>query len=485
MSLLRFPLPIAAAMAFAALPLAADPALSVHARLFALDVAAREAVSPERDMSTRSGDDAVQLLRAPAALQWAGARLELRGDTCDWVPADVLPDGVTLIADSIMPVGPTGHAQLRCIAAAQYMERLPEGTFALRQVEADSPDVPRYVLTFQVEPKEGDEVAVSCRTEFAVARRRAVVEGVQIPIGKPLVDVFSGELSFASVRDQWQALFFRPPAPFASGALALIRIGDAPATPPAPAVESNPPRKHAREIGMVIDATCTDAGSSLALPSATAPVGYLLYDGGFGEYGGAVVRAKIRADAAIRAAWQDALAHAGYLPATGALAPRIVLTYHWGLITEANDVPLPSDRAFVREWGGSEITATLRRRAFVAISAYDYADFRAGRQTLLWRMRAETANLKELGEVFPALITASTSWIGKDQRQRSSATIQLADQRVVTRAPADNDPTAARTVDERRVRAMLEAEQRTITVRHDFSVASEEREPRRPLPGGA
>ena len=472
--------PLAAALALAALPLSADTALSVHTRLFALDAEARAAVRLNLDACPAPGQAAVQLIHAPATLQWGDSRLQLQGETITWSPVDRLPAGLKLIADTTLPVGPTGHALLRCIASAQYMERLPEGTFALRRIEADSPEVPRYVLTFQVERKDrgNADFAVSCRPEIAIARRREPLAGVQIPIGKPLVDVFTDSLSFTARKGQWQALLLRPPAPFAAGALVLISLDDAPV---APAAAGEPPRKRAREISMVIDATRTTTEPPLVRPSPDAPVGYLLYDGGFGLYGRSHGRPHAPPAGNIRAAWQDALAHAGYLPAAPSRPPRIVLLYHWGLIREVDDPP--SENALIQEWGASRMPK-VRGQAFVAITAYDQADFADGRQTLLWRVRAETGDVDNLREIIPALVTASTSWLGQGQKQRSTATVQLAAQRVVTQPPCDNDPAAARTVDEARIRALIEAEQRAITARHDFAVAPEDQVPHRPLPAG-
>jgi len=478
-------LPSVAALVLASASVSADTALSIRTKLFALDAAATASIRVESDSAAPRGQAATRLIRPTGTLRWGDSSLQLQGETMSWTPKDRWPAGLKLIADTPLPVGPTGHAELRCIATAEYMERLPEGTFALRRIEADSPEAPRYVLAFQVERKNDASVdlAVTCRPEVAVARRHAPLEGVRIPIGKPLVDVFVDKLSFTVRKGQWHALLLRPPAPFETGVLALINIGDE-AVASQPSAGNEPPRKPEREIEMVIAATRTAAETAPASPVSAAPAGYILYDGGLGAYGPSIGRPLLassigQAAGTIRAAWQDALAHAGYRPASAMLAPRVVLVYHWGVTREIED-PLP-ERALVQEWGALHI-GKARMKAFVAISAYDQADFAAGLRTLLWRVRAETTDVVKLREVLPALITASTSWLGRDQEGLSTATIRLADQRVVDRPPVDNDPAAALTIDETRVHALIEEEQRAITLHHDFPVSTEERMPRKRFP---
>lgn len=471
---------LAAALIFAARPLAADADLAIHTQLFALDAAASAAVRLESTDPEPTNQGAVRILRAPATLRWGESRLELQGDTVGWLPADRLPAGIKLIADTPVPVGPTGHAVLRCIASAQYMERLPAGTFALRQIEADAPDAPRYVLAFRVvrNGSSAVELAVSCRPEIAIARRRAPLEGVQMPVGKPLVDVFADEIHFTIDRGRWLGLLIRPPAPFEAGALALVKIDAAPAAaPPAASV----PRKRDRTIAMSISANRIAAESAADRPSPSAPVGYLLYDGGFGEYGAAIAGTRAPAAGPIRAAWQDALAHAGYRPAGADRPPKVVLIYHWGVTRWETRAQVPSLATYASP---SDATTTLHEKAFFTLAAYDHADFAAGFRTLLWRVRAETGDVANLPEVFPALITASTSWLGQNQERPSTATIQLAAQRVVTAPPTENDPTAAGTIDEARVRALIENSQRALTRRRSFTVYDDARQPLPPLPAG-
>ena len=476
---------LAATLIIATPSLSADPCLSIHTRLFALDAAATTAARIEPDSPVPPTATAARLLHAPATIRWGEARLDLLGDTVNWTPADRLPPGFKLIADTTLPVGPTGNAVLRCIARVQYMERLPEGTFALRSIEADAPDAPRYVLAFKVAPQSPTttEFAMRCRPEIAVAHRRTPVDGVNIPVGKPLVDVFSDELRFTARQGEWTALLMCPPAPFESGALVLFKIDSS----PSPSTATEPPHKRDRTLTMSIAATRTPAESPAVRPAPDAPVGYLLYDGGYGDYGEPMAGTRPPAAGPIRATWQDALLHAGYRPAGADLPPRLVLVYYSGVTraeTKTFVYNLATGDAQFSRGDTSSTSTSLHEKAFVTISAFDHTDFVAGFRTLLWRVQAETRDVANLSEVLPALITASTSWLGQDQANRSTAKVQLANQRVVTQGPTENDSAAARKIDEDRVHALIEKERRIITSRHYFAVSADDRVPHTPLPTG-
>lgn len=462
------PLLLATGLSAFARPASAVPGLLIRTRLYSLtpDAAAVLQVQPPPSRA-----EELQLLAPPFALRLGDSSVTVHEAAVQWTPAETPPAGVRQIADSELPVGLTGHAVLRCIARSEYMEPLPGGGFALRQLDPASPETPRYVLSFQVE-HDGPEIGVRCRAELAVARGRVPVEGVNLPVGKPLVGVFTDEIRFTTREGRWQALLYRPSASFGAGALALLRIERS-------AAAAEPGPRSDRKLSIAVVADRTAAGLARAIPTAGAPVGYLLYEGGYGEYGTPVAASSPPPVAPIRAAWQDALAHAGYRPATGALPPSIVLVHHWGVTRVEKEVRAPAP-AFGDS--AAPLATALREKSFVAISAYDHAAFVAGFRTLLWRVQVNTGGGADLPTILPALVTASTSWLGRGGNRRDTATLNLGEQRPIVTPPANNDPAAARGVNEERLQWLVEQEQRTLTRHHIFGISPEERQERRPLP---
>ncbi|MFT3829026.1 MAG: hypothetical protein QM691_04880 [Opitutaceae bacterium] len=452
-----------------ALPTRAD--LVVRTQLYAVAPDTSRA-SADSDATASTG---FRHFRAPTDLEIGGATLRLGADSAAW--ATPQPASIRSLADALLPVGPTGNAVLRCIAKAQYLEPTGNGTFELRQIPADAPDVPRYVLTFRIATaaRGQRELAASCDLEIGVARRREPLPGIDMPVGRPQVDVRTAETTFVAPFMTWQALLFRQ-SPDTTSLLAVFRIEETPAKTGSDGARAS------HLIKMNIAATRTPSGTvATQARHGDAPIGYLFFDAGYGQYGTPVAGMRPPTPTAMQAAWQSALDAAGYQPAHPSLPPRVVLVQHWGFSYVVRDANF-GNRSVSASAAPEQIDS--REKAFVILSAYDYADFAAGQRTLLWRVRADTRDIAPLAEVLPGLVRASASWLGRHEERPHIATVDLSAQAPSAAAPIANAPEFLRAIDETLLRSLAEQGSRIISRRSDLPVSPEEQTSKVPLRTG-
>ena len=146
-------------------------------------------------------------------------------------------------------------ATIRCMSPTQYFEKQADGTFRIREIAADSPDVPRYLLTFVAKPADNAalNLLVTCRSEIATVLSREPIPGVDLEVGRPRLSVRQDEIKLAMRVGEWAALLLRAPKENDYSILALFKIALVGVASPALAADSPPPfaRGPPTEAGIV------------------------------------------------------------------------------------------------------------------------------------------------------------------------------------------------------------------------------------------
>ena len=264
---------------------------------------------------------------------------------------------------------------------------------------------------------------------------------------------------------------------FALAALFALSLVEAPAATPQDKQDSGwnfslLPKAFQRkpQIDMTVFTTVTDAGRLVAPASPDHPVYYVVYPGGFREFGGSYAGVHPPPVADLERVMKKALASQGYLPATDAAhRPSVLVVFTWGMhsrldpMTEnispqamlrnmleraalvgglgfANQVgkayeeralsqlsgPAFADASFNlidpvhRLTEGSVKSEYLMDQIwddiyFVVASAYDYASVAQGKRTLLWRtnMTVNTGGVN-MKETLPPLIATAAPFFGHE-----------------------------------------------------------------------
>ena len=203
-------------------------------------------VSVEGRSSASDGHTVV--IKSPATIRFDKDTLALQGPEFSWSTGDRPPTAISLVPVPAMKFGLGQSATIRCVVPTQYMEKRPDGTFRLREIAPDSPDAPRYVLSFHVEPGRdpANDLLVTCRPEIAAINGREKIPGVDLDVGKPLMSSFNDEITLAVRLNEWSLLLFRAAKASDYSVLTLFKIGPEPAPQPQatdqnqPASGSNP-----------------------------------------------------------------------------------------------------------------------------------------------------------------------------------------------------------------------------------------------------
>ena len=182
------------------------------------------------------GEGHTVVIRSPATIRFDNNTLALQGGEFRWSTGDTPPAAISLVPAPTMRFGLNQSATIRCVVPTQYMEKRADGTFSLREIASDSPDVPRYVLSFHVEPGRDatNELLVTCRPEIATIRGREKIPGVDLDVGRPLMSSFNDEIKLAVNKNEWSMLLFRAPKANDYSVLTLFKIGNEPAPPQPP-----------------------------------------------------------------------------------------------------------------------------------------------------------------------------------------------------------------------------------------------------------
>jgi hypothetical protein len=223
-------------------------------------------------------------------------------------------------------------------------------------------------------------------------------------------------------------------------------------------------------IDMTVFTTMTNAGRLVAPPSPEHPVYYVVYPGGFREFGGTYAGVHPPQEADLERVMKKALATQGYLPATDAAhRPSVLVIFTWGMhsrldpTTEAispqatvqnmlERAELVGGMVFAQRVGKAYEERAISQLSgptfvdasfnlidpvhrltddnarseylmdqisddiyFVVASAYDYAAVAQGKRTLLWRtnMTVNTAGVN-MKETLPPLIATAAPFFGRE-----------------------------------------------------------------------
>ena len=224
------------------------------------------------------------------------------------------------------------------------------------------------------------------------------------------------------------------------------------------------------QMDMTVFTSVTDAGRLVAPASPDHPVYYVVYPGGFREFGGTYAGVHPPPMADLERVMKKALASQGYLPATDAThRPSVLVVFTWGMHSRLDpNTEVISPQAMVQNMleraaliGGfgfaHRVGQAYEERAlsqlsgptiadasfnlidpvhrlteetakseylmdqisddiyFVVASAYDYASVAQGKRTLLWRtnMTVNTAGLN-MKETLPPLIATAAPFFGRE-----------------------------------------------------------------------
>jgi len=409
--------------------------------------------------------------------------LALQGSEFKWSPEDTAPKFITLIPVQPLRLGFNQPATIRCAAPTQYLEKQADGTFSLREIAADSPDAPRYLLTFLVEPGRAaaNDLLVTCRTEIVTICAREKLPGVNLEIGRPLLNVRRDENKLEVHKDEWAALLLRAPQENDYSVLTLLKISDDPAAPPRADAKTLPPTPTPQAspsaaspavatIEFEGNAATTAAGAKARQPGPGNPIPYLAYDGGFIEVGDVIAGVKAPGAAEMSAAFRAVVEDKGYVPATALIPPAVVFVYHWGYGRSGPKGDLENSRT--------------RTNSFVIISAYDFGDLARNQRTLLWRVGLHSADPAPVTTALPALIGAAGPFLGRNVATRPGSRIAIASHEVDTAiVPSLPSPGAAGVIsalDDERIRYLVEQERRTLERKRDLPMSDADPRPLRP-----
>lgn len=169
----------------------------------------------------------------PARIAFDDATLQL-GAQVTW-SGGAVPPALNAVPVPVIESTFDRPASIRSELPAQYFERRGDGTFALRETVSGSPDMPRYQLTFRVQPADASRqtLHVSCEPEIATVQSREKLAGVDLDVGRPVTATFKDRLEFDARPGDWSALVFRSPNGSAYSALLLVRVTAATGAPAA------------------------------------------------------------------------------------------------------------------------------------------------------------------------------------------------------------------------------------------------------------
>lgn len=194
-----------------------------------------------------------------------------------------------------------------------------------------------------------------------------------------------------------------------------------------------------------IVAESVDAVAKPAHPSTGSPVAYLAYDSGLIEGGDSIAGDSQPTPATVAQAFRAALDAEGFVPATAATPPSVVLIYSWGSIRHSSTEPnIPFriranlrarlalvstqhtiDAAedmfrgpridFVRPDVRDGLQLAGDAHYFFIVSAYDYAGLTRGVATPLWSTRISAfENSGSMAEVVPALAASCGPYLAQN-----------------------------------------------------------------------
>lgn len=449
--------------------------LQLQPRLFVFKNSEIRSLTIEPPPAAGTTPNATAIL-SPAFLRFDDATLTLADANFSWSSGVNPPPLMNPVPVQPLRLQLGQAATIRCAAPTQYFAPQPDGSFRVREIAADSPDVPRYLLSLVAESPSAHSpiLNVTCRAEVASVLAREKIPGVDLEVGRPKLGLHQEELHITTRRGEWTALLLRAPKRNDYSVLVLFRIVSADSGPDQPATEATQPPATKSSVPatkagptVLVAGSCvlTDTGAALPQPTMANPIRYVAFDTGFFEHSLSAKSHETRVPRAadIRAALQFAMLAHGFAPATSAAPPTVAIIYHWGSLEVAPLLITDTPRIF-----------TNTSLAFVIVSAYDYAELTHGRKTLLWRAGLHTLDRPKNAPVDASLLALMRSigpLLGRDLATRNDSTIKLTEPPDIETQAAPNpvdyasdQPTAAI------ISALVAHERERLHAKHDLPI---------------
>ncbi len=166
-----------------------------------------------------------RFIRSPATIRFDQETLSLEGSHFAWNGGRNPPDRFSLIAAPAVQLTPGQPASLLFSAPVQYLEKLPNGTLEVRNINRDAPEAPhcRFVFTLGAPGAASEELRLACELGIATITSREKVPGVELDVGRPVLKRSREQFELALQPDEWSALLLPAPNGSDYGMLMLLK----------------------------------------------------------------------------------------------------------------------------------------------------------------------------------------------------------------------------------------------------------------------
>jgi hypothetical protein len=154
-----------------------------------------------------------RFIRSPATIRFDRETLSLEGSHFAWNGGRNPPDRFSLIATPAVQLRPGQPASLLFSAPVQYLEKLPDGTLQVRNINRDAPGAPHclFVFTLGAPDVASQDLRLACDLGIATITSREKVPGVELDVGRPVLTQSGEQLELALRPDEWSALLMQAP----------------------------------------------------------------------------------------------------------------------------------------------------------------------------------------------------------------------------------------------------------------------------------
>jgi len=177
------------------------------------------------ETAQKAGPETV-VFQSPAKAHFDETVLSLDGAEFSWGESKSPPDRLSPIETPsvVLPVG--RPVSLLSAVAVQYLEKDAEGNLEVREIPKNSPDAPHSRFTFSVseDVAPNERLRVVCDVDLASVKARENLDGVALPVGKPVLARFSQVFEMSVRGSEWSAFLVQSPGGGDHSLLTLLRI---------------------------------------------------------------------------------------------------------------------------------------------------------------------------------------------------------------------------------------------------------------------
>jgi hypothetical protein len=166
-----------------------------------------------------------EVFAAPAVLNFGKHSLKLTAGERSWdTPGKKAPASLSPVSMPTLVVAPLQEASVRGAMPLQYIEKMPDGSLQVRNIESDSPEAPRYQLSLQAgNPDETGSVSVTFHLELATVSGREKIAGVDLDVGRPILARLTEGFQLRVRPGDWSGFVLRRPQGGNYGLLLLLK----------------------------------------------------------------------------------------------------------------------------------------------------------------------------------------------------------------------------------------------------------------------